>query len=160
MPRSGAPATAAELSSPTRAGSARRIVLNTNKRGPAPFNKLSYARRAVREARRAANIPEYLTLDACRPGGPTCYGDAGASAIELRARSAHGTISSPERYVKRIEAQQLGAARKGRARLSATNSGRVCVGMRRLAACRNGPFTPSLFRAAEAVNRLGLLAFK
>ena len=69
------------VADPGRLGT--QIVLNKNKRGLARLYKLSYARRRVREARRAADIPEYVSLDTRRHGGLTCYGDAGASAIEL-----------------------------------------------------------------------------
>ena len=99
------------------------IVLNEADRGNDRRYSYSYARRIVREARRKVELPEHVTLDACRHAGLTYLGDAGASAIEIRSGSAHGTMASLERYVKRTDAQQVSAARKVRARLRGTKSG-------------------------------------
>jgi hypothetical protein len=62
------------------------IVLNASERGPDRRYSYSYARRIVREARRKVGIPEHVTLDACRHGGLTHLGDAGATAVEIRAK--------------------------------------------------------------------------
>jgi hypothetical protein len=47
------------------------IVLNEAERGTDRRYSYSYARRIVREARRYVELPEHVTLDACRHGGLT-----------------------------------------------------------------------------------------
>ena len=98
------------------------IVLNETERGPDRRYSLSYARRRVREARRAAGLPEHVTLDACRHGGLTALGDAGATAFEIRAMSAHKTLASVQGYVKGTDTQKLSGSRKRRTLISGTKS--------------------------------------
>jgi hypothetical protein len=47
------------------------IVLNAADRGNDRRYSYSYARRIVREARRKVELPEHVTLDACRHAGLT-----------------------------------------------------------------------------------------
>lgn len=81
---------------------------------PAPFT-LREARARVRKAARAAGLPDWLTLAACRHGGMTELGDAGATEAEVMASSGHRTPDAARLYVKRTEAQRLSAAKKRRA---------------------------------------------
>lgn len=79
-----------------------------------PFS-LRDARARVRRAARAAGLPDWLTLAACRHGGMTELGDAGATEAEVMASSGHRTPDAARLYVKRTEAQRLAAARKRKA---------------------------------------------
>jgi len=79
-----------------------------------PFT-LREARTRVRKAARAAKLPDWLTLAACRHGGMTELGDAGATEAEIMASSGHRTPDAARLYVKRTEAQRLNAARKRKA---------------------------------------------
>lgn len=80
----------------------------------APFS-LREARSRVRKAARAAKLPDWLTLAACRHGGMTELGDAGATEAEVMASSGHRTPDAARLYVKRTDAQRLSAAKKRRA---------------------------------------------
>lgn len=84
-------------------------------RAPARPFALREARTRVREAARAAGLPDWLTLAACRHGGMTELGDAGATEAEVMASSGHRTPDAARLYVKRTEAQRLSAARKRKA---------------------------------------------
>jgi hypothetical protein len=90
------------------------IVLTTGRRGPARVYSAEYAQRKVREARQAAGLPDYVTLDACRHGGLTELGDSGATEFEGMAASMHRTPQALRLYVKRTEVQRITAARKRR----------------------------------------------
>lgn len=79
-----------------------------------PFT-LREARARVRKAARAAGLPDWLTLAACRHGGMTELGDAGATEAEVMASSGHSTPEASRLYVKRTDAQRLSAAKKRRA---------------------------------------------
>jgi hypothetical protein len=98
------------------------IVLNESERGPDRRYSLSYARRRVRGARRAAGLPGHVTLDACRHGGLTALGDTGQTAFEIRAMSAHETLASVQGYVKATDTQKLSGSRKRRTLISGTKS--------------------------------------
>lgn len=74
-----------------------------------------YARQLVREARRAAGLPEHVTFDACRHGGMTELGDSGLTESEEMAISGHATPEAKRRYIKKSEAQRLTASVKRRA---------------------------------------------
>lgn len=76
---------------------------------------LREARARVRTAARAAGLPDWLTLAACRHGGMTELGDAGATEAEVMASSGHSTPDAARLYVKRTAAQRLSAAKKRRA---------------------------------------------
>ena len=52
------------------------IVVSLGERGATRPYSFSYAKRIVREARRAAGLPEHVTMTACRHGGMTELGDA------------------------------------------------------------------------------------
>jgi hypothetical protein len=90
------------------------IVLTAGRRGPARPYSDEYAQRKVREARSRAALGDHVTLDACRHGGLTELGDAGATEFEGMAASMHKTPQALRLYVKRSEAQRLSAARKRR----------------------------------------------
>ena len=81
---------------------------------PHPYSH-SYAKRIVREARRAAGLPEHVTLTACRHGGMTELGDAELTEQGVMALSGHRTPEASRLYVKRTENQRVAAARKRRA---------------------------------------------
>jgi hypothetical protein len=84
-------------------------------RGPARPFKLRDARARVREAARAAGLPDWITLDACRRAGLNEIADADLTETQEMAMSGHTTPNAKRRYVKRSEAQRLIAARKRRA---------------------------------------------
>ena len=90
------------------------IVLTSGRRGPARPYSDEYAQRKVREARASAGLGPHVTLDACRHGGLTELGDAGATEFEGMAASMHKTPHALRLYVKRSEAQRMSAARKRR----------------------------------------------
>lgn len=90
------------------------IVLTAGRRGPARPYSAEYAQRKVREARSLVGLPGHVTLDACRHGGLTELGDAGATEFEGMAASMHKTPQALRLYVKRSEAQRVSAARKRR----------------------------------------------
>jgi hypothetical protein len=90
------------------------IVLTSGRRGPARPYSDEYAQRKVREARKFAGLGAHVTLDACRHGGMTELGDAGATEFEGMAASMHKTPQALRLYVKRSEAQRIAAARKRR----------------------------------------------
>ena len=73
------------------------------------------ARARVRDAARAAGLPDWLTLDACRRAGLTEIADSGLTEEQEMALSGHTTPNAKCRYVKRTEVQRLVAARKRRA---------------------------------------------
>ena len=62
--------------------------------------------RSARCARRAtrAGLGAHVTLDACRHGGMTELGDAGATERGVMALSMHKTPQALRLYVKRTEA--------------------------------------------------------
>ena len=87
----------------------------TGARGPARSFKMRDARARVRDAARAAGLPDWLTLDACRRAGLNEIADADLTETQEMAMSGHTTPNAKRRYVKRSEAQRLIAARKRRA---------------------------------------------
>lgn len=95
------------------------IVLTAGRRGPARPYSAEYAQRKVREARQLAGLGNHVTLDACRHGGLTELGDAGATEFEGMAASMHKTPQALRLYVKRSEAQRISGARKRRRLVSA-----------------------------------------
>jgi hypothetical protein len=67
----------------------------TGERQPRPYS-LEHARHLVQRARTKANLPERVTLAACRHGGRTELGDAGFDrAADHVAVSARNTRSCP-----------------------------------------------------------------
>lgn len=90
------------------------IVLTAGRRGPARPYSAEYAQRKVREARIKAGLGPHVTLDACRHGGLTELGNAGATEAEGMAASMHKTPQALRLYVKRSEDQRRSAARKRR----------------------------------------------
>lgn len=69
----------------------------------------------MRDAARAAKLPDHLTLAACRHGGLTELGDAELTEQGVMALSGHRTPEVARLYVKRTETQRASAARKRRA---------------------------------------------
>ena len=90
------------------------IVLTAGRRGPARPYSAEYAQRKVREARQLAGLGNHVTLGACRHGGLTELGDAGATEYEGMAASMHKTPQALRLYAKRSEAQRISGARKRR----------------------------------------------
>jgi hypothetical protein len=71
------------------------------------------ARARVRKAARAAGLPDWLTMEACRHGGITELGDAGGTDQEVRASTGHDS-SAFLVYLKQTEHQRTNAQRKRR----------------------------------------------
>lgn len=90
------------------------IVLTAGERGPSRLYSSGYWHRRVREARVAAGLRGHVTLDSCRHGGMTELGDAELTEQGVMTLSGHKTPQAARLYVKRTEAQRLGAARKRR----------------------------------------------
>lgn len=84
-------------------------------KGAARPYSFSYAKRIVREARRAADLPEHVTMTACRHGGMTELGDAELTEQGVMSLSGHRTPDAARGYVKKTDAQRLAAVRKRRA---------------------------------------------
>jgi IS5 family transposase len=91
------------------------IVATPGERGTAHPYSFSYAKRIVREARRAAGLPEHVTMAACRHGGMTELGDAELTEQGVMSLSGHRTPDAARGYIKRTDVQRLAAARKRRA---------------------------------------------
>jgi IS5 family transposase len=91
------------------------IVVSPGQRGAARPYSFSYAKRIVRDARRAAGMPEHVTMTACRHGGMTELGDAELTEQGVMSLSGHRSPDAARGYVKKTEAQRLAAARKRRA---------------------------------------------
>lgn len=91
------------------------IVVSPGKKGPCRPYSFSYAKRIVREARRAAALPEHITMTACRHGGMTELGDAELTEQGVMSLSGHRTPEAARGYIKKTAAQRLSAARKRRA---------------------------------------------
>jgi hypothetical protein len=81
---------------------------------PRPF-LLRTARIRVRAAARAAKLPDYLTLAACRHGGITELGDAELTEQGVMAMTGHKTSEAARLYLKRTEKQRAVGARRRRA---------------------------------------------
>ena len=81
---------------------------------PRPYS-FFYARDLVRRARRAAKLPEHVTLAACRHGGMTELGDAEITEQGVMSLSGHRSPKSARLYIKRTEIQRATAARRRRA---------------------------------------------
>ena len=95
--------------------SAIPIVVTPGEKGAVRPYSFSYAKRIVREARRAAGLPEHVTMTACRHGGMTELGDAELTEQGVMSLSGHRTPDAARGYVKKTDAQRLAAARKRRA---------------------------------------------
>ena len=91
------------------------IVVTSGERGANRPYSFSYAKRIVREARRAAGLPEHVTMTACRHGGMTELGDAELTEQGVMSLSGHRSPDAARGYVKRTDVQRLSAARKRRA---------------------------------------------
>jgi hypothetical protein len=91
------------------------IVVSLGQRGTLRPYSFSYAKRIVREARRAAGLPEHVTMTACRHGGMTELGDAELTEQGVMSLSGHRTPDAARGYVKKTDAQRLSAVRKRRA---------------------------------------------
>jgi len=83
--------------------------------GQARAYKMRDARARVRKAARAAGLPDWLTLDACRRAGLNEIADSDLTETQEMAMSGHTTPNAKRRYIKRSEAQRLIAPRKRRA---------------------------------------------
>ena len=99
------------------------MVLTPGTKGkPRPYSHF-YARSLVRRARRAAGLPEHVTLKACERGGMTELGDSDVTEAGIMSLSGHKTPQASRLYVKRTEVQRLVAARKRRAWVDAERNG-------------------------------------
>jgi len=106
------------LRTPRRAahGHGRPTLRSGLPRQPITAEPFSFrdARTRVARARKAAGLPSYLTLDACRHGGLTELGDAGLTEQQEMALSGHTTPDAMRGYVKKTETQRRIAARTRR----------------------------------------------
>lgn len=91
------------------------IVVSPGSRGPQKPYSFSYAKRIVREARRATGLSEHITMTACRHGGMTELGDAELTEQGVMSLSGHRTPEAARGYIKKTDAQRLAAAKKRRA---------------------------------------------
>jgi len=91
------------------------IVATPGEKGIVRPYSFSYAKRIVREARRAAGLPEHVTMTACRHGGMTELGDAELTEQGVMSLSGHRTPDAARGYIKKTDTQRLAAARKRRA---------------------------------------------
>lgn len=91
------------------------MVITLGRGGTVHPYSFSYAKRIAREARRAAGLPEHVTMTACRHGGMTELGDAELTEQGVMSLSGHRTPEAARGYIKKTDAQRLGAARKRRA---------------------------------------------
>ena len=91
------------------------IVVTPAKKGAARPYSFSYAKRIVREARRAAGLPEHVTMTACRHGGMTELGDAELTEQGVMSLSGHRTPDAARGYIKKTDTQRLAAVRRRRA---------------------------------------------
>lgn len=69
----------------------------------------------LREAARAADLPDRLALKACLHGGNIELGDVGATEADVMASSGPRAPDAARLEVERAEAQGLNAARKRKA---------------------------------------------
>lgn len=91
------------------------IVVTLGERGAARPYSFSYAKRIARDARRAAGLPEHVTMTACRHGGMTELGDAELTEQGVMSLSGHRSPDAARVYVKKTDAQRLAAACRRRA---------------------------------------------
>lgn len=91
------------------------IVVTPGEKGAVRPYSFSYAKRVVRDARRAAGLPEHVTMTACRHGGMTELGDAELTEQGVMSLSGHRSPEAARGYVKKTDAQRLSASRKRRA---------------------------------------------
>lgn len=91
------------------------IVVTPGEKGTVKPYSFSYAKRIVRDARRAAGMSEHVTMTACRHGGMTELGDAELTEQGVMSLSGHRSPEAARRYVKKTDAQRLSASRKRRA---------------------------------------------
>lgn len=73
-----------------------------------------YAQHLVQQARKLANLPAYVTLEACRHGGMTELGDCGQTERQIMSLSGHVTPRAARLYIKRTASQRLTAATRRR----------------------------------------------
>jgi len=98
------------------------MVLTPGTKGkPRPYSHF-YARSLIRRARRAAGLPENVTLKACERGGMTEFGNSEVTEAGIMSLSGHKTPQASRLYVKRTETQRLAAARKRRAWVEAEHN--------------------------------------
>jgi hypothetical protein len=100
---------------PPRLGVAIVLFKPVRPKGPARSFELRDARARLRKAARAAGLPDWLTLDACRRAGLNEIADSDLTEPQEMAMSGHTTPNAKRRYIKRSEAQRLIAARMRRA---------------------------------------------
>ncbi|MEM6623843.1 MAG: tyrosine-type recombinase/integrase [Pseudomonadota bacterium] len=87
------------------------VVVVTPKSPHRPYN-FRRAREVIVAARKAAKLPQHVTLDACRHGGLTELGDAGVTDSEGMALSGHKSPEVYRAYVKPTERQRLHGLKK------------------------------------------------
>lgn len=90
------------------------IVLYRERKGQARLYKRRHAHAIVARARKAAELPDHVTLAACRHGGLTELGNAEVTEAEGMALSGHQTPSAFRLYVKKTGEQRRSALRKRR----------------------------------------------
>lgn len=103
------------------------------------------AAKVIQLAREKAGLPDDVTWDACRHGGITELGDAGATETEGMATSGHATAAVFQRYSKKTNSQRLNAALKRRAWIATATPDPSENG--------NGLETPELYECAHPPER-------
>ncbi|MDF2234859.1 hypothetical protein P2H44_20045 [Albimonas sp. CAU 1670] len=71
-----------------------------------------HAHSVVARARKAAGLPDHVTLAACRHGGFTELGEAELTDGQIRALGGHRSPTMPAVYAKRTDKVREGAARR------------------------------------------------
>lgn len=81
------------------------VVIAPSTRGSPRRYTMWYARRVVRDARRAAGLLDHLTLDACRHGGMTELGTIGLPEAYIMGLSGHQEPDAARGYDYHADAQ-------------------------------------------------------
>lgn len=89
------------------------IVMMPARRGRDRPYQMRRAHLLVARARKAAGLPEHVTLAACRHGGMTEMGDAGLTESQIRSVSTHKSVAMWV-YVKKTNRQRLAAVKRRR----------------------------------------------
>lgn len=116
------------------------VVLRAPSRGGGPPRPYTFrdARARVRRIARAAGLPDWLTLDACRHGGMTEIGDDDLTESQEMSLSGHKTPDAKRRYVKKTDAQRLLAQQKRRILTTARAGETVAASEQTAPVTRNG----------------------
>ena len=99
------------------------IILREVREGVTKTYSFSGMEKIVQKMRKALQLPQTFTLDACRHGGLTELEEAELTDGQGRALSAHKSQQSYEGYAKRTMRRALAATRKRHAHRLANSAG-------------------------------------